>query len=344
MEKILVIQTAFIGDAILTLPMIQKLKEKFSGSEIHVLCIPETQDIFDASPVVDNSIIIDKKNQQRSLFSLLKFINGIKKKNFTQIYSPHRSFRSSLIVKFSGVKNTFGFSNSSFSFFYKNLIQYDKFAHEVQRNFKLAGFSYNSHDWKIKPDLNLSGIAVQALEEIFVNYNAETRIYAIAPGSVWNTKKYPAEYFEKIISYLVEENKFVVLVGGETDKDLCKKLAAKFDQSVVSVAGKISLIQSAALLKKCEILISNDSAPTHLGIAAGIPVLTIYCSTVPAFGFYPYTEGSGFISFDELNCKPCGIHGHEKCPIGTFECGFKLKPDSVILKMKEMLNVRNQEM
>lgn len=341
MEKILVIQTAFIGDAILTLPMIQKLKEKFSESEIHVLCIPDTKDIFGASPVVDYSIIIEKKKRHRSLFSLLKFISEIKKEKFTQIYSPHRSIRSSLIVKLSGVKNTFGFSNCSLSFLYKNLIQYDKFAHEVQRNLKLAGFSYNNHSWKIKPELNLSGISVQALEEIFVNYNAGSKIYAIAPGSVWNTKKYPAEYFESIISSLVAENKFVLLLGGEKDKDLCKKLAVKFDKGVISIAGKISLLQSAALLKKCEILISNDSAPTHLGIAAGIPVLTIYCSTIPAFGFYPYMEGSSFISFDELNCKPCGIHGHENCPIGTFECGLKLKPESVILKIKEMLNVRN---
>ena len=101
------------------------------------------------------------------------------------------------------------------------------------------------------------------------------------------------------------------------------------------------MIESIELLKRVEILISNDSAPTHLGVCADIPVLTIYCSTVPEFGFYPYNKKSSYISYDDLECKPCGIHGLKECPIKTFNCGNLIEPLQVFMKIKEMLNGRN---
>lgn len=91
------------------------------------------------------------------------------------------------------------------------------------------------------------------------------------------------------------------------------------------------------ITKHVKLLISNDSAPTHLGMCADIPVLTIFCSTVPGFGFYPYNEQSKTISFSNLDCKPCGIHGYRKCPIETFDCGYKLLPEMVIEKIKKQL-------
>lgn len=111
---------------------------------------------------------------------------------------------------------------------------------------------------------------------------------------------------------------------------------SNFDKNVYSAVGKLSIIESLELLKNCELLLSNDSAPTHLGVAADIPVLTIYCSTIPEFGFYPYHNKGEYIS-NHLTCKPCGIHGHNKCPIKTFECGISLNPKVVIKKMDEML-------
>ncbi len=341
MNKVLVIQTAFIGDAILTLPMIQKLKELFSEIELHVLCIPSTAEIFSASNYVDKVFVYDKREKEKSLYSLLKLILKIRSEIYSRIYSPHRSFRTSLIVFFSGVKLTFGFSNSDLKSIYGNLIKYDGSKHEIQRNLDLIGYSYNSENWKIKPELKISPDSVIHLDKIFVNYKTKSKYVVIAPGSVWNTKKYPSEYYLDLIKYLESRKYFVLLIGGENDQLLCEDLAVRFSENVKSVAGKFNLIESISLLLNAEILISNDSAPTHLGMIADIPVLTIYCSTVPSYGFYPYNHKSSFISYDDLSCKPCGIHGYEKCPIGTFECAYKLKPQIVISKIEEMLNGRN---
>ena len=132
------------------------------------------------------------------------------------------------------------------------------------------------------------------------------------------------------------------LIGGEGDKSLCESLQTDFSKSVFVAAGNFSIIESIELLKSSMLLICNDSAPTHLGMCDDIPVLTIYCSTIPEFGFYPYNLKSNFISYDKLHCKPCGIHGFNKCPIENFNCAKLLIPDQVIMEAEKLISDGNR--
>jgi heptosyltransferase-2 len=340
-EKILIIQTAFIGDAILTLPMIQVLNKMFPESEIHVLCIPSSEEIFKASPFVNEVLAIDKRNKHKSFSSLYSFSKKIRDERYTRIYSPHRSFRSALLVMFSGIRETSGFSNSSLSHVYKNLVEYKPEHHEVQRNLDLIGFSYSVNRWKILPQLNIPSDITNKVDNYLDNSGINNQLICIAPGSVWNTKIYPAGYYEEIIKFIVNNTQYdVLLIGGEKDEILCSDIASKFSEKVYSAAGKFSIIESIEILKRALLLITNDSAPTHMAMCSDIPAITLYCSTKSEFGFYPYNEKSSFLSYDDLFCKPCGIHGYEKCPVGTFECGNNLKPGIVIKKIEEILNVK----
>lgn len=335
-EKILIIQTAFLGDAVLTLPMIQFLKNKFGGAAVDVVAIPSTAEVFEASPSVDDVIIYDKRGNAKTLAGLVRLAAKIKKRNYDRIYSPHRSLRSSLIVKLSGVKETFGFDTSAGSLLYKNKIRYDSSAHEVLRNLRLAGFEDNTgEDWKIPPVVE-TGIDADKKIASEIKSLTEKKIIAVAPGSVWNTKVYPIEYFEKISSALIAKGYFLIFLGGGSDAGICSGLEKKFSGNSKSFAGSFSIRETVSALRRCNLIISNDSAPTHLGMAAGIPVLTIYCSTVPFFGFYPYINSS-FISYDDLDCKPCGIHGHNSCPVKTFDCAYKLLPEAVLKQIESML-------
>lgn len=342
MEKFLIIQTAFIGDSILTLPMIQKLKEMFPNTLIDVLCIPSTKQIFSSSPSVNNIFIIDKKKEHKSFLSSISFSKKIKKENYNRIYSPHRSFRTSLLIFLSGVKETYGFSNSSLKRVYKNLVEYNPDHHEVQRNLDLINFKYKNNDWKILPKINIHPEEKKKVDN-YLSINEISNFIAVAPGSVWNTKMYPKEYYVEVIKNLLSKSYKIVLLGGKQDEKLCKFISEKFTENVYVSAGKFSLIESVEILKRSKLLISNDSAPTHLAMYADIPALTIYCSTVATFGFYPYNKKSSYISYDDLSCKPCGIHGYQKCPIKTFACGYELKPGIVIDKIEEMLNDSNKE-
>jgi heptosyltransferase-2 len=171
--------------------------------------------------------------------------------------------------------------------------------------------------------------------EEFLSEKKINKFITIAPGSVWKTKRYPIEYFKQIVEYFTNLKYQIILIGGTEDKILCEALEK---ENVFLAAGELSFIEAIELLKNASLLICNDSAPTHLGMCADIPVLTIYCSTIPQFGFYPYNLKSDYISYDELSCKPCGIHGYKSCPTDTFDCAKLLLPKEVIKKAEKLLS------
>ncbi len=338
MQKILIIQTAFIGDAVLTLPMIQKLKEQIPDAEIDVIAIPSTGEIFNSSPFVNNVFEIDKKGKHKGSLSLYKFAKELKTKNYSKIYSPHRSFRSAILTKLLSADESYSFSNSKLKIFYSNIIPYGNNKHEVQRNLELISFNYTEESWRIIPEIKIENKSKNKVDDFFVNLNLDNKFAAVAPGSIWETKKYPEKYFVEVIKLLKQDSYTVFLIGSKDDYNLCNSIQNESGENVISVAGNFTLSESIEFLKRMEILIANDSAPTHLGVCANIPVLTIFCSTVPKFGFFPYNKRSSFISYENLECKPCGIHGLKKCPIKTFDCGKFIKPAQVISRIKDMLN------
>jgi heptosyltransferase-2 len=335
-KKILVIQTAFPGDAILTLPFIQELKKKHPEYSVDVICIPATEEIFSASSYVNSVIVLDKKKKHKYFLNFIRFIRELKSNKYEMLYSPHRSFRSALIALGLQVKESYGFDNSSLPFVFKNVVKYDHSAHEVKRNLQLLGEEYDEDKWKILPEVVIPEESKKKVYKFLRDNNIE-KFISIAPGSVWETKKYPAEYFKIIVQHFSTLKFKVVFVGGISDLELCQDIKNEDDRNILISAGDFSFIESIELLKKSSLLICNDSAPTHLGICADIPVLTIYCSTIPAFGFYPYNSKSDYISFDNLICKPCGIHGFSTCPLDHFNCARLLLPDVIIRKAQKLL-------
>ena len=336
-KKILVIQTAFPGDAILTLPFIQELKKQKPNYTIDVLCIPLTSEIFEASPYIDSVILLDKKGKHKSFFSFLSFVKELKAKNYEIIYSPHRSLRSALINLSLSAKESYGFENSALKFVYKNAVKYDPAAHEVKRNLEFLDGDFNGGKWQILPEISVSSESKKKVSD-YLSEKKINNFIAIAPGSVWETKKYPVKYLKEVIEHFSKNKYQIVLIGGAEDKVICE-LLRKDDEEIVNIAaGDFSFIETIELLKSSSLLICNDSAPTHLGMCADIPVLTIYCSTVAGFGFYPYNNRSSYISYDELNCKPCGIHGFSSCPVGSFYCAELLLPKLVIEKAEKLIS------
>lgn len=334
MERILVIQTAFLGDAILTLPLIQKLTELNPSAAIDVLAIPSTREIFENSPSVSNVLAYDKRGKQKGLFGLHLLGKTIRKNKYSKIYSPHRSARTSLLILLSRCKQTFGFNISTFSWAYKTVIKYQSDIHEVQRNFSLLGSQIPVEDWKVLPEINR--IPHVGILNKIQNVIEGERTIAIAPGSVWETKKYPITSLVGVTTSLMNDGWKIIILGSKEDLKLCEKLNLSPNDKTFNLAGKLSIVESVELLRVCKLIISNDSAPTHMGVAANIPVITVFCSTIPEFGFYPYNEKSISLSYNDLSCKPCGIHGHKACPIETFDCGKLLLPDSILKAIKQI--------
>jgi heptosyltransferase-2 len=143
-----------------------------------------------------------------------------------------------------------------------------------------------------------------------------------------------------LINQIADRGWLPLLIGGPDDRDLCSSIAQLSQSpSVRNFAGELTVLQSAELLRRCAVVISNDSAPVHLAVAVRTPVIAIFGPTVPAFGFGPYGISDRIVQTDGLKCRPCSIHGSEVCPIGTFECMRELHVEAVMMQIDQIVHV-----
>jgi heptosyltransferase-2 len=161
----------------------------------------------------------------------------------------------------------------------------------------------------------------------------------MAPGTIWNTKRWPKERFASLAVNFDEAGLEVVLIGGTEDEGICSEIRSLSKSSLVhDASGALTLLQSAELIRRCQLLVCNDSAPMHLATAVGTPVVAIFGATVPAFGFGPTGPFDVVVEVQGLKCRPCSIHGGEKCPIQTFDCMYGISHDRVFRSAMEILS------
>ena len=339
-NKILVIQTAFIGDAILTLPLIQALKLNYPKSSIDVIVVPRTTEIFTNHPAISKIIQYDKRGGDRGLKGLLQLRNKLNAQNYDLVIVPHRSLRSALLAWLLRPKISIGFDRSAGRWLFKKIIRYDSSIHEIERNLSLLGPLKLPTVANVLPRLYPSNQDMHIIDSILIEYglNQYKNILALAPSTIWNTKRWPADRFAAVCKQIVSENIAIVLIGGKEDDGLCKEIMRIAQaKNVFTVAGKLSLLQSAELIRRCKVLISNDSAPMHIAVAIGTPVVAIFGATIPQYGFAPRGPHDVVVETNGLKCRPCSIHGGNICPIKTFECMLSITPEVVVNKLKLFL-------
>jgi heptosyltransferase-2 len=332
-ERILVIQTAFLGDVLLTFPIAHHLKKLNPAYKITFLIKKELKEVAQLYTEIDEYIFIDKS---KYLFSIKEVVKQIKNKYDIAI-SPHRSARSAIISFLSNAKIRISFDKSSLNFLYTHLVTYKKGIHEIQRNLSLLSFFANDLDWRERIPLRLDNFIFN--ERFMIWKESGEKIIVIAPGTQWETKRYPEYYFASIVKKLIEDGYKIVLIGSNQDFEIGLKIEKYVFSSInlLNLIGKLSLKESISLINLSDLLICNDSAPTHMAVFTKTPVVTIYGSTIPEFGFYPYRENDKVVQIENLYCKPCGIHGYRKCPEKHFKCMIDLKPEIVYGAVRDVL-------
>jgi heptosyltransferase-2 len=317
-QKILVIQPAFLGDVVLATAVIEKLAKFFPTSHIDFLLRKGNESLLGNNPHLRKVLVWDKT--QLKTRNLLHMISEVRKEKYDLVVNLQRFFSSGLITALSGAKRTVGFSSNPLSFLFSDskphLVTWktgEPFLHEVERNQSLI--SDITDQRSERPALYPSNADVQIADQ----YAAGSEFVTISPSSVWFTKQVP----EKIWVDLINQLSFrVLLLGGPGDRELCERIAkACGEKQVVVLAGKLTLLQSAALMKKAVMNYTNDSAPLHLASSMNAPVTAVYCSTIPEFGFGPLNDVSHIVQVREKPpCLSCGLHGKKSCPLGHFEC------------------------
>ncbi|MGL4534658.1 MAG: glycosyltransferase family 9 protein [Fusobacteriaceae bacterium] len=332
--KILVLHTAFIGDIVLTTPLIRKIKDIYPESKIIYVTTPAGAQILKNNPNLNEVIAYDKKGVHKGIKGIFELGRRLRLENFNLVITPHRYFRSSILTWLTRAPIRKCYSNTTGSFLYTEKIKYDKEKHEVER---LLSFLPNN---PIKKDIDYEidiypGLEEKnKLDEILKKYSNK-KIVTIAPGSKWFTKKWPLEYFNRVIEKLEENSEIVqIIIGGQEEKLLNVKLG----KNVLDLRGKTSLLDLGEILKRSEIVLTNDSSPVHIASAfKNCWILGIFGPTVKRFGFFPWSKNSEILEVENLDCRPCSIHGGNKCPKGHFKCMLEITPEIVQEKIKKRL-------
>ncbi|MGE0568324.1 MAG: glycosyltransferase family 9 protein [Bacteroidia bacterium] len=321
-NNILVIQTAFIGDAILASSLLEKLHHQFPESKISILVRKGNEGIYLDHPFLNEVLIWDKSKQK--LKNLFKLLGEIKKRNFDMVVNCHRYTSSGFLTAFSGARHKAGYKQTTFSYMFNHAPKHKigDGRHEIERyNDLIADFAGDElYKPKIYPTVD---------DELAVKRYLGQDYICIAPSSVWFTKQLPIEKWIDLCKELKDKN--IYILGASSDKHLAHQLIKALPEvKFTNLCGELSLLQSAALMRKAKMNYVNDSAPLHLASATNAPVKAFFCSTVKEFGFYPLSDNSKIIDAGSMDCRPCGLHGYKACPKGHFNCGIKIKIEEAI--------------
>ena len=317
MAKVLIIQTAFIGDVILATPVIEKLHAHFPGAKIDFLLRQGNEGLLKGNPYLNKIIVWDK--QQSKYSNLWGIIKRVRTNKYDCVVNLQRFLSTGFITVLSGANEKIGFDKNPLSFMFSRSVKHrlDEGRHEVERNLKLIKDLTDGKLFKPKLYPNENDY------EVVQQYKTEDYI-CIAPTSVWFTKQFPKE---KWIEFLKETQRTTYLLGSREDTEPCEEIIRLSKHTDIhNLAGKLSFLQTAALMKDAKMNYVNDSAPLHIASAMNAPATAIFCSTVPEFGFGPLADNSKIVQTKlELDCRPCGLHGFKKCPEGHFKCATSIE-------------------
>jgi heptosyltransferase-2 len=334
MKKILVIQTAFLGDAILTTPVFRELKKIVPDCKIHALVNKNSVELLKNDPNIDRIIAFDKKNGK--FINFIKTVRLIKKNRYDEAFSMNISFTSSLLMLLGSIPVRVGPERMNFL---THPVKFSKKGlHIRKRAVELLKKRYPENAFDDSTKLYLSEKDKENADSIIKNLKYKN-IIGIAPGSVRGTKRWPEEYFTELLKLLSAKKISVITLGSRNEKELCDKIIRKSGNLYCeNLAGELSLTESAAVIEKLDLLISNDSAPLHMANAINTPVYAFFGPTVKRFGCYPYREKDKILEVD-LECRPCGTHGGKKCPLDHHNCMKNIKPEFVRKLIGDFYNV-----
>ena len=321
----LVIQTAFLGDLILSVPVLKRIKIIFPGKKLVLVCKKGIGEFLVRDGIVDRIIEIEKSNSRS--YSLAR--RELSNYHIEHLFCLHRSLRSQLFSARIAADRKIGFTSVLGYFIYNDQVRFQSSDPEAIRQWRillpvdaetsdqLSGTEYSF--------LNVPGTLGRLAEvpEFFsfktLRVPERSRGVAVFPGSVWATKKWTREGFTELIQKLLKDGLQVHLMGGPAERNLCEEIAADCPGAVVT-AGKFSVAESISELQRFDLVICNDSASAHMAAYQGVPVISIFGPTVSAMGFRPWSNHAYIIENSTMSCRPCGKHGHHQCPLGHHLC------------------------
>ena len=330
--RILIIHTAFIGDIVLSTPLIKKIKDTYPDSDITYVTTPSGEAILKNNPHLNNIIVYDKRGEHKGISGVWQLGKRLRYENFNMVITPHRYLRSSILSWLSRSPIRKGYDIASGSCLFTEKIKYDKTKHEVE---KLLSFVAPENKKRYEIELYPGEKEKMKGDNLWKeNLLEDKKVVVLAPGSKWFTKQWPVEYFNKLAESLKKlSNVRLIVVGGKDEINLPIE-----KENIIDMRGKTSLLELADILSRADVVVTNDSSPIHIASAFKKPkIFALFGPTIEKFGFFPWSLNSKVFQVDGLKCRPCGIHGGKSCPEKHFKCMRDILPEEVFNEIKEYL-------
>ena len=361
MTASLVVQTSFLGDMVLTTPLFAYLAR---SGPVDVVCTPAAAALVANNPSIREVIPYDKRGTERGARGFARLASRLRAKKYGAAYMAQGSIRSGALATMAGIGDRVGFASSAGKVFYTTRIApIDNMHHaarllslgtrdplrEVGRT-ELQPHLYPGDRERAAVDALLgcpsersegslasqgSSAVTRGRESLVTGASRDDkRLIALAPGSVWATKRWP---FYADLARELAKDATIVVIGAEADRSLAAEIVAATNGKAIDATGRLSLLASAELIGRAAALVTNDSAPQHLASAMNIPTLAIFGPTVPEFGFGPLADRARTLGHSDLACRPCDRHGPQKCPLGHWRCMREISADDVAAAVRELL-------
>jgi heptosyltransferase-2 len=328
----LVIQTAFLGDVVLTTPLLSALASRYGP--VDVVTTPAAAGLLETHPAVRAVLRYDKRGADAGLRGFWRLAAGLRARWYDRVVLPHRSWRSAALALAANIPERTGFADAAPAVTYTTRIPRAKREHEVERLLALAG---RGPEAPPRVSLGLTPQDFAAADAWLAGRGLSPGFIALAPGSIWATKRWP--YYPELAAALDQP---VAVIGGKDDVPLADAIVARAPERIHSAAGALSLRASAALIARARALVTNDSAPLHLGTAVGTPIVAIFGPTVPEQGFGPRGAGDTVLGHATLPCRPCSAHGQQVCPLLHHRCMRELTVESVVAAVAATKDVEDR--
>jgi len=317
LPSFLVVQTSFLGGLLITTKILARLAKE---GAVDVVCTPAAGAVLPNHPAVREVIIYDKRGKDRGVVGMAGLASRLRARRYAAAFLAQGSVRSGALTLLAGIRERIGFSTSAGRAFYTTRVVSPEGEHHASRLLSLADRGARAGDAeraRPRPTLFPGEAERAAADALLHDVTAGVPIVALAPGSIWATKRWP--YYADLARALVAEARIVV-IGGEADRPLSDEIADATGGRSIDATGRLSLLASAEVIGRARVLVTNDSAPLHLASGMNTPTVAVFGPTVPAFGFGPLADRSAVAEFVGLECRPCDRHGPRRCPLGHWRC------------------------
>ncbi len=341
MRNILVIMLRYLGDVLLATPVLRVLREWFPEARITMAVNSGTEDILRCNPDVNEVFVVTR----RRLLSELRFLRDVRGRGFDCVIDLTDGDRSALVARATGAPIRVGFNDEHRwrGLMYTSVVRSDvKGRHRIERNLatlRTIGIEAKCQSLVLHVSDRDEDEADRILREAGVQPSdtmRRERLVMLHPGARYWFKAWPPERFAELADRLTVALNCRVLIGGDAgDRDVAEKIRIRARTRPVSLAGRTTLLQFAATLKQCTLLVSNDNGPMHMAAAQGVPVVALFGPSDPSI--WGPRGGKVEVLYKGLDCRQCF---HPTCERGEANCMKQISVNEVYTAARRFISKR----